>query len=402
MPNLDHAVEAQFGTDFAILVASQPGVEGGSAEASFASSTPGFVSLECGSKYSNVRIRAELWDKRPPLTDEWEDFDELPFEEVPGAGKLMLSGFDPGDVGLDVEGLGRGRIQILARGRHRYDYSSSIDVDTLPPEEWLLRLYPREGRADPMEGGPRRIAGGGGLSRTSRPPWSTAVLGYRTSGWSDALGSSHGFYLAQLALLSATAPLTRRELAAQMVRRMPPWEVGGPNSESVEVPPRPSLQGDPDPLETLSGHGTIATIGDVIDAMLGTGLLLIEARAGARLLIPNPSPTPAWERIGMTGPKLVWARSRALESEHRAIASDVLSAARWLSDIGLTATPRVMAIRWSTSVEDVIGGVRLLGGSEQVSSDRELGFDVELDPDEAITLWPNPTAVPPGWPVAAQ
>jgi hypothetical protein len=389
---LEDAVETELSTDFAILMAGQEGVSP-SPGASFAGSTPGFISLEAGSKYSRIRIRVERWNDHPSDVGSWEDVDDIPFEEVPTAGKLMLSGFDPGEVGLDVSGLGRGRAQVLARGRHRYQYNSDADVDGMEPEEWLIRLYPLDVPPNPMVGGPRRIAGGGGLSRPIGPPWLAAVLGYRSSGWADALGGSHGFYLANLALLSAGGPLTRLELAQKMARWMPPWELGGVEAESLEVPPRPSLREQEDPLARLSGRSQIGTVGDAIDAMVKIGLLLVENRGTDFLLIANPSPQAAWERLGLTEERLAWARARALENEHRDAASNIGYAVAWCGLEGLTATPRQMAIRWCTRVEDVVGGLRLLGGSGRVTVDRELGFDSEVDHDEAITLWRSTASV---------
>ena len=392
MPKLIDAVQTELSTDFAILMAGQRGVEADPG-ASFAGSGPGFVSLEAGSKYSRISIRAERWDDRPPIADDWEDVDDIPFEEVPTAGKLMLSGFNPGGVGLDVSGLGRGRVRVLARGRHRYQFSSDADIDSMVPEEWLLQLYPQDGQVDPMAGGPRRIAGAGGLSRPTGSPWLAAVLGFRTSGWSDVLVSSHGYYLADVALLSVTAPITRLELASRMARWMPPWELGGPDAETLAVPPRPSLREEVDPLAELSGRTQIATIGDAIDALVSLGLLLGEERGGAHLLVPNPSPEPAWVRIGLTGERLVWARARSLEGEHRRISSNIAYAVGWRGDEGLTATLRTMAIRWGTRVEDVVGGLRLLGGSGRVTSDPEVGFDTELDADQLITVWMAPAPI---------
>lgn len=386
MPKLIHAVETEFVTDFAILTAGQDGVDPDPGYLSFAVSSPGLANFRTGTKYSRVSIRAERWGSRPPIPDDWEDQDDIPFEEVPTAGKLILSGVDPSDVGLDVSGLGRGRVRVLARGRHRYHYGSPVDVDSIAPEDWLLQLYPQDGPIDPMAGGPRRIAGTGGFSRTMGSPWRAAVLGFRATGWSDRLVSSHGYYLAELALLSATASLTRLELASRMARLMPPGELGGPDAETLAIPPRPSLRGEVDPLAELSGRTEIATIGDTIDALVSIGLLLVEERAGMHLLAPNPSPQPAWERLGLTGERLVWARTRALE-EHLGSASDIAKAVLWRGDKGLTTTPRAMAIRWCTEVDDIVGGLRLLGGSLRVTADRDLGFDTELDADQPITLW---------------
>src|SRR5664279_817698 len=114
--------------------------------------------MTCGTKFANVSVRAERWDDRPDRIEGWEDEDELCFEEIVGDGALVLSGFDAGEVGLELSGLGAARVHVLARGRHRYGYSSG-NVDELPPEEWLLRFYPVEAPHDPLAGGPRRIAG---------------------------------------------------------------------------------------------------------------------------------------------------------------------------------------------------------------------------------------------------
>jgi hypothetical protein len=393
VPTLVDAAETEIGTDFALLQAEQGGAEYLNA-GSFARSAPGVVKLTCGNKYSHVRIRAERWDERPPLTDEWEDLDDLPFESIPSAGNLMLSGFDPGEVGLDLGDLGRGRVQVLARGRHRYRYNTEPLEDGMPPEEWLLRLYPSEEPIDPLKGGPRRIAGDEPLSISSRSPWRAAVRGFRSSGWAHALSGSHAFYIAELALLVATAPLTREELAAGMARWMPPWQVGGPGSESIEIPPRPSSRGDVDALGMRSGHGEITSIGDAIDALMAIGLLLVEDREDVRLLIPNPCPIPAWEHGGATGADLMWMRSRSLREEYDEIANDIASAVSWLSTGGLVATPRAMAIRWSTTPETVVGGLRVLGGEGRVRSDRPLGFDVELEFDQPLTLWRGPRWTP--------
>lgn len=378
------AVHTEFTTDFAIVLAAQEGVDPAVA-ASFAGSGPGFVRLEAGSKYSRISIRAERWDGRPPAVDGWEDVDDLPFETMSDAGPLMLSGFDPTGVGLDLADFTRGRVRVLARGRHRYHYGSHVDTAAMAPEEWLLQVYPHEGPIDPMAGGPRRIAGEGGLVRPAVTPWHAALLGFRTSGWSHALASSPGFSLASRALYAAAAPVTRVELAMRMVAGLPPWELGGPDAESVPLP-APSSGGAADTLAEISGRKQITTIGDAIDALLSTGLLLDATRGENRVLTPDPSPPPAWERLGLTGAQLVQVRSRALEHEHGSIATTIGYAVRWCGVDGLTSTPRAMAVRWSTTVDDVIGGLRLLGGAGRVVSDVELGFDTELDPDEPVSL----------------
>jgi hypothetical protein len=391
MTTLVDAVETEFETDFAILAAEQSGVSTSNI-ASFAFSAPGLIRMECGTKYPRVRVRVERWDSRPPVIAGWEDADELPFEEIPAGGELMVGGFDPGDVGLNIDGLGRARVQVLARGRHRYTYDSNFDPEVQAPEEWLMRLYPTEGPIDPMSGGPRWIAGGGDPSESGGSPWRAAVRGYQTSGWSSVLTGSEGFRLAESALLSFERPPDRADLAARMVRYMPPWQAGGPDSQSIALPPRRSIQPEPDPLEAVLGAKPIVSIGDAIDALVDLGLLLVENRAGHRLLVPNPSPQPAWDRLEMSGQIRLSARSHALDRAHSRVATDIASAVDWTSNEGLSTTPRSMAVRWSTTIEDVLGGIRLLGGSGQLVSDRDLGFDIELDPDETHVMKPGSNA----------
>ncbi len=383
MVRLLTSVESQFDTDFAIINATQESAEWSPGE-SFATSSPGCISLQAGSKYSRIRIRAERWDGLPPLTDGWEDIDELPFAEVADGGDLMLSGFDPGEVGLDVRGLGRGRVQIRARGRNRYHYGSEIDPDRYGPEDWLLRVYPSPGRADPMAGGPRRLAGEGGLRYAPGTPWREAVRGLRSSGWSSALVGSHGFYLAQLALLNATGPLTRQQLAASMMRWMAPWNVGGDDAESAEVPPRRGNEDDP--LASSSGRDSIRTTGDTIDALRALGLLLTETRNGRDLLVANPSPEPAWERLGWDDAHIAVVRQQDLRERDDGVASDIVAATRWAGSDGIRASPRAMAIRWASRIDAVSDAIRILSVGGHVIADRPLGFDSSIDPDEEVVI----------------
>src|SRR4051812_17440050 len=95
------AVEAEFGTDFAIVIAGQPRATDSPGQ-SYATTAAGYVSMMAGNKYSDIHIRAERWDAKPSPLDGWEDADELPFAAVPDGGLLLLGGFDRGDVGLDV------------------------------------------------------------------------------------------------------------------------------------------------------------------------------------------------------------------------------------------------------------------------------------------------------------
>ncbi|MBO1740478.1 hypothetical protein [Leifsonia sp. TF02-11] len=382
MPRLVAFAQTELTTDFAILRVSQPerdDVLG----FSFATTASGVISLGPGNKNSRVSVRVERWDSRPPTLDGWEDLDDMPFLEVPGAGPLVIAGFDPGETSLEIDGLGQSRVQVYANGRHRYHYGSPVDVDTLPPEQWLLRLYPSDD-ADPLVGGPRRNAGDGGLRSLPTNLWNAVLRNLRSTGWSDLLFQS-AFGTLEQALWSAGGPVPRSELAALMVGHMRPGKKGGLDSESRWLGYAPVRHEEPDVLASLTGRHFTVTVGDAIDAVLELGLLLIERRGGEQLLLINPAPEPAWERIEMSGERLRHARLRA-GRDHDEIATDLIAAIAWCGEAGLTATPRQMAIRWAASVNEVVGGLRILGGGGQLEPGNNIEFDSEFDPDEPLTL----------------
>lgn len=382
VPHLVASVQTELITDFAILRVSQPerdDVLG----FSFATTVPGVISLAPGNKSSRVNVRVERWDSRPPTLDGWEDFDDMPFLEVPGAGPLVIAGFDPSDASLEIDGLGQSRVQVYANGRHRYDYGSPVDVDTLPPEEWLLRLYPSDD-ADPLAGGPRRNARDGGLRSLPSTLWNAALHNLHSTGWSDLLIPS-ALGIMEQALWSAGGPVPRAELAALMVGRMRPGKKGGADSESRWLGYAPVRREEPDVLASVTGRHFTVTVGDAIDAVLELGLLLTERRGDRELLVINPAPEPAWERVAMSAERLRSARLRA-GMDHDEIATDLIAAIAWCGQTGLTATPRSMALRWAANVSDVIGGLRILGGGGRLESDHDIGFDSEFDPDELLTL----------------
>src|SRR5690349_13142351 len=140
----------------------QRDLEDGGGSGTYASSVPGRLALQCGTKYLDLEVRLERWDECPPVADpRWEDCDELPWEALEGAGPLMMSGFDvqSGTAALEVEGLGRARAQVLARGRHRYSYGHSPDEGVETAEEWLVRVWPDPLGRDLLDAPPRRLAG---------------------------------------------------------------------------------------------------------------------------------------------------------------------------------------------------------------------------------------------------
>ena len=176
----------------------------------------GAVQGMCGTKYAQVLLRVERWSARPVLDDLWEDVDELPFEAVPDGGVLRLHGFDPleGEGGLVLDGfrMGRVRVRVLARGRHRYHYGDHVD-ETRPPEEWLMQFFPHPGPADPLAGAPRRLAGMSPFGEGPTTGWGAAVQAWRQTGWDSYLNSSSGYRAIRSGLYTARRPVTRTALA---------------------------------------------------------------------------------------------------------------------------------------------------------------------------------------------
>lgn len=165
MATLVGAVEHELSTDYAMLGATQ-GALVRPMSWTFATSVPGIVSMVCGFQYALASIRLERWDGAPPEHhDVWEDRDEVPFEALDDLGPLRPNGFDPPNgPGLDVQGLGRSRVRVLARGRHQYWRGEPVPGH-FTPEQYLLQLWPDPQRRDAISGEPRRLA---------RPPRSAA------------------------------------------------------------------------------------------------------------------------------------------------------------------------------------------------------------------------------------
>ena len=153
-------MEVTFSTDFALVQIYQTDAGPWAETYVFATSAPGSIALECGHRYARPTVRLERWDSEPPpIADEWEDFDELPFVELPDAGPLVIRGSDgpqPDEQRLDIAGLGRARAQVFARGRHA---ASDGDGPVDQPETWLVRLWPDLQHHDALWGGPRTIHG---------------------------------------------------------------------------------------------------------------------------------------------------------------------------------------------------------------------------------------------------
>lgn len=378
-------VETTFDTDFAILSAYQstgPDSDVGT----FALTTHGALSASCGTKYARVHVRAERWDSRPPVAENWEDADELPFVEVPDGGPMEIAGFDPSSARLDVTGIGNARVQVYATGRHRYYYGDDVLGDALPPEQWLLRFFPTDGDPDPLAGGPRRLAGEGALYRNAPDPWSAALRAVEVSGWYEVLWPSAVFQSVRSALWSAGGPTSEDELARLMVRRRAPFERGGADALDQVIPPS---RDEPDQLAELTGRATPLTAGEALDAMLDLGLLVSEERTGVQLLIPNPAPEPAWVRRAREGhdpDSIRRIRLNTLRHLHGLLATDLSRALRWAGVQGLRSTPRKLALRLATTVDEVRGALRYLIVSGYAIADTDIGFETVLEADQAVWI----------------
>jgi hypothetical protein len=323
------AVEAAFDTDFAIASAAQDGVVPSEVVMTYAASMPGLVSLVCGWKYAPVRVRAERWDGRPPPAGpEWEDADELPFAAVPDGGPLRLAGFDPPEPdapGLDVTGLSPARVEVLAAGRHRYDYGDLLPDDpAIEPERWLLRLWPADGPPDPLAGPPRRIAGA--LPHDyRRSAWYAALHAWDQAGW---------------------GPVMRGELGKVHQALL------------VAGRPRPADGLDGDAVATLERHGLLV-------------------RAGG-LLYPNPVPPLAWETVDDPPERAL--RTSALRADHAPYEADLLYLVWWAGG-SVTVTPRRLAVRLALRADGVVGALRLLALSGKARVAPE-----EFDADVTVTV----------------
>ena len=382
MASLLSAVSAEFSTDFGILSAAQSGC-GGAGAGGFVGSLPGCVAGLCGTKYADVLVRAERWDARPPQQLGWEDGDELPLEVLPGAGSLVLGGFDQTDVGLDVDGLGRARVLVFARGRQRYGHSDF--QEGMSPEEWLLQVFPDPDAQDALAGDPRRLAGQAPFGPLPKTGWFAARHAWAQTGWHDYLYTMPGFYGVDIALSSAGHPLSRLELAAKAVplHNGQTYFQGTPHQDPLAQPLQPTLtpeQQNPMRLESVRtnaqrladlaaqvGLPEITVMGHFIQALENLGLLLVMRRKGEDLLVPNPCPGMVWDVLDI--PEQVRDRIRVQigYADFRQVAEDLDNIVGWARDLTLTTTPRTLATRLAVTVDEVRGGLDLLALNKRAS-----------------------------------
>lgn len=391
-------VDQQVATDFALLFAGQVGgLYEDNLAMTYAASEPGRVGMSCGTSRAVAHVRLELWDGRPPApAPEWEDCDELPWLTLPGAGPVLVSGFDgPTDEpGLDLGGLGDGRVQVLASGRHRDEYIDPAPGPEVPPERWLLRWWSTPGLTTGMDGAPRRSAGPRRGEASRRTGWQAAVHALRQTGWYSELGGLRGFEEILTAVQHLGRPCSPQEIVAGLRVRdqgagrhnwdspvlgdgssasLPPWDVQVSHPKLVRI-------------AVAAGMPQIATFGDALTALLQLGLLAQCEAPQPGLLVPNPAPRPVWEVVELDDGQRHAAQTSGLYADFQAGQLDLLHLLRWAGPHGLTATPRQVALRLAVPVQEVLGWIRLTTYLDQA----ELLPDGDpIDADTLVTLLPR-------------
>jgi hypothetical protein len=368
--------EQTFETDFALAGARQGDAESGDTM-TYAASGPGAVALQCGTKYVSVHLRLERWDERPPsVDDDWEDRDLLPWQSIEDGGPLVGHGFDPADEGgLDLGDLDCGRIEVLAIGRHRYRYGDGV-FDHLPPEQWLLRLWPTDVPVDALTGPPRRIAGPLPYFYPELTPFQRAIHSWSQTGWSDALNAIPASREIVQAMRRVGRPATANELA----ENFGPWglqrDSEGPYTWQSLVPDalagRSSPTGD-SPLMQLArdaGLAPIQTFADMLTLLRAVGLILDWNTPEGVLFVPNPAPRPMWEvaPAGSAQEQHAWQRG-ALASDYQSLEGDIYQLVRWAPGRTFTASLTQIAVRLGLPDQDVAGALRLAEMQGQISLD---------------------------------
>jgi hypothetical protein len=321
-----------------------------------------------------MQVRVECWNgKPPPPSDDWEDQDVLPWRCVDGSSYAYLRGFDPPeDRGvLSLHGLEHARVEVLAWGRNRYNYSNGPDEShAMARERWLLRFWPDLANLDAVAGPPRRLIGRGWLPAPTEG-FHASVRALETTGWWSAMAGTPIGEIFQ-ALLYRDAAFRIEELPKSFLGWT--WE--------TEAVTRPGYSvGDDDRLQRVARAAGIEvlTYRDALEALIALGVFATVQTTHGQLLVPNPAPpVSAWDIVqprSNTG----YGSPRALEYDaYRTISEDLLHQARWANEGLLCASPAKIASRLGLSRAEVLGALNFLAGlGHEVEPLPERDFDTE-------------------------
>ena len=353
----------------------------------FANSAPGAVQMH-STRVHGLHVRLERWDGLPPPAGEhWEDRDELPWQEVVGGGPLKVGGDESG--GLDVDGLGRARVIVLAARRGTKDQE----------EQWLLRFFPDRTRQDALAGPPRRLSRSPDLL-AARDSWQQATAAVHSGGWGNLAIPAFTSFFAPFVM--AGVPLTAEELL-EMLRSQPGvgelnWDtvVCGPITDSTMVFGNDLGEILP-ALEAAAGMSEIRTQAAVRECLLRLEVVTLTEREGGNpVLAPNPDALGAWELLDLSSGWRQHLRMIGVRQECSGLTSDLLNVLRWTPAGHLTATTRRIADRLDFTTGQVRGALELLASHPafiETAQDLEIiGDDAPLDCQ--VVEYREPTGVP--------
>jgi|GEM_PF-3425574 len=372
MAELDAATEVTLKTEFGCFSADQPPPMGAASYPhSFAASAPGTVDMRAGTRYAEISLRLERWTGQPPDAPGWEDRDELPWRTLPGERVLVVSNeFEEGNgEALQLGGLEGGRVRVSARGRHRYFYDDA--VASLPPEEWLVQLWPQDGDSDPFAGPPRRIG----------QPWKEPLRAWEKSGWYGVLSAYAHFFSILSAVGRFPDGFTQASIAADWVATrfgdFEPMRWDDPLSPISA----PTADGPPawecrwawvSKLAGSRGLPQLVTVGDLWTFMVGVGM--ISPTRSNSFTVSQPT-VSAIDEPSLPADVLAEIRAnqaRHLELEAGYLAGDIYHMVDWSAGQTLVTSPAEIGARFNVDVELVIAALASRGLMCSVEPDPEL------------------------------
>lgn len=366
---------------------------------SLAASAPGAVALNVGN-CADVLVRLERWSERPPITAGGStDRDELPWQEVIDGGPLSLGNDDDG--GLDVDGLGRARVVVLARtARGGHD-----------DEEWLLQLFPDPDHGDALAGPPRVLSGDPFVRPEIADP--ATVDASEVSAYHRGLQTVRGGgwhvvrHLGLQDLLTlfgiATAAVTREELESAMAYFPCPINSFDDVVFSPDWPderwPGEVLAEDVSQLaaalEAAAGMAAIRTAGDSLECLLRLGVLVEEEFDDGSLRIsPSETAPPIWAVVDLQPGWLVTLRASLLGQAFGTPRDDLLHLMRWSEAGVLSVTMRQLADRLALAPDLLRATVAMMRERGHLTTEQNMAT---IDDDTAFyaraVRWTAPNSI---------